>query len=119
MKQLSFLHEHRSSSPFSFSLIKFWPSSTWGSFSRRYAGSVELLDTFNAPTILPDVLFCADLRGVIMAMAFVPLMSKYHTTRGPQPPPGICFQQGGKPRLYRDWFHRHRHCHFRGTNRER
>ena len=49
--------------------------------SRRYADSVELLDTFNAANNLPDVLF-ALISGGALAMAFIPLMSQYLTTKG-------------------------------------
>ncbi len=52
-----------------------------GIISRQYAGSVELLDTFNAANNLPDVLF-ALISGGALAMAFIPLMSEYLTTRG-------------------------------------
>jgi len=52
-----------------------------GIISRQYSGSVELLDTFNAANNLPDVLF-ALISGGALAMAFIPLMSEYLTTRG-------------------------------------
>jgi putative peptidoglycan lipid II flippase len=52
-----------------------------GIISRQYANSVELLDTFNAANNLPDVLF-ALISGGALAMAFIPLMSEYLTTRG-------------------------------------
>ena len=52
-----------------------------GIISRQYAESVELLDTFNAANNLPDVLF-ALISGGALAMAFIPLMSEYLTTRG-------------------------------------
>jgi putative peptidoglycan lipid II flippase len=52
-----------------------------GIISRQYAGSVELLDTFNAANNLPDVLF-ALISGGALAMAFIPLMSEYLTTKG-------------------------------------
>ncbi|MBI5843018.1 MAG: hypothetical protein HZB19_23245 [Chloroflexi bacterium] len=51
-----------------------------GIISRKYAGSVELLDTFNAANNLPDVLF-ALISGGALAMAFIPLMSEYLTTK--------------------------------------
>ena len=52
-----------------------------GIISRQYAGSVELLDTFNAANNLPDVLF-ALISGGALAMAFIPLLSEYLTTKG-------------------------------------
>lgn len=52
-----------------------------GIISRQYADSVELLDTFNAANNLPDVLF-ALISGGALAMAFIPLMSEYLTTKG-------------------------------------
>ena len=52
-----------------------------GIISRQYAGSVDLLDTFNAANNLPDVLF-ALISGGALAMAFIPLMSEYLTTKG-------------------------------------
>jgi putative peptidoglycan lipid II flippase len=52
-----------------------------GIISRQYADSVGLLDTFNAANNLPDVLF-ALISGGALAMAFIPLMSDYLTTKG-------------------------------------
>src|SRR5215204_246821 len=52
-----------------------------GIISRQYAGSVELLDTFNAANNLPDVLF-ALISGGALSMAFIPLMSDYLTKQG-------------------------------------
>ncbi len=52
-----------------------------GIISRQYADSVQLLDTFNAANNLPDVLF-ALISGGALAMAFIPLMSEYLTTKG-------------------------------------
>lgn len=52
-----------------------------GIISRQYANEVHLLDTFNAANNLPDVLF-ALISGGALAMAFIPLMSDYLTTRG-------------------------------------
>jgi putative peptidoglycan lipid II flippase len=46
-----------------------------------YADSIQLLDTFNAANNLPDVLF-ALISGGALAMAFIPLMSEYLTTKG-------------------------------------
>src|SRR5574339_370361 len=52
-----------------------------GIISRQFSNAVELLDTFNAANNLPDVLF-ALISGGALAMAFIPLMSEYLTTRG-------------------------------------
>jgi len=52
-----------------------------GIISRQFADSVDLLDTFNAANNLPDVLF-ALISGGALAMAFIPLMSEYLTTKG-------------------------------------
>jgi len=52
-----------------------------GIISRQFAGTIELLDTFNAANNLPDVLF-ALISGGALAMAFIPLMSDYLTTKG-------------------------------------
>ena len=49
--------------------------------SRQFRDSVSLLDTFNAANNLPDVLF-ALISGGALAMAFIPLMTEYITTRG-------------------------------------
>ena len=81
-----------------------------GIISRQYAGSVELLDTFNAANNLPDVLF-ALISGGALAMAFIPLMSEYLTTKGRARRVGFVFA-GCQSGVYRDWFHRHPHCHF-------
>lgn len=52
-----------------------------GIISRQYADSLQMLDTFNAANNLPDVLF-ALISGGALAMAFIPLMSEYLTTKG-------------------------------------
>ena len=51
-----------------------------GIISRQYAGSVEMLDTFNAANNLPDMLF-ALISGGALAMAFIPLLTEYLTTK--------------------------------------
>ncbi len=51
-----------------------------GIISRQYADSVYLLDTFNAANNLPDVLF-ALISGGALAMAFIPLLTEYLTTK--------------------------------------
>ena len=52
-----------------------------GIISRQYSDSVHLLDTFNAANNLPDVLF-ALISGGALAMAFIPLLTEYLTTKG-------------------------------------
>ena len=49
--------------------------------NRQFGDSIKLLDTFNAANNLPDVLF-ALISGGALAMAFIPLMSEYLSTRG-------------------------------------
>ncbi len=51
-----------------------------GIISRKYSDSVHLLDTFNAANNLPDVLF-ALISGGALAMAFIPLLTEYLTTK--------------------------------------
>jgi putative peptidoglycan lipid II flippase len=51
-----------------------------GIVARKYSDSVSLLDTFNAANNLPDILF-AVISGGALAMAFIPLMTEYLTTR--------------------------------------
>ena len=51
-----------------------------GIISRQYSDSVHLLDTFNAANNLPDVLF-ALISGGALAMAFIPLLTEYLTTK--------------------------------------
>lgn len=51
-----------------------------GIISRQYSDSIHLLDTFNAANNLPDVLF-ALISGGALAMAFIPLLTEYLTTR--------------------------------------
>ncbi len=51
-----------------------------GIISRQYSDSVEMLDTFNAANNLPDVLF-ALISGGALAMAFIPLLTEYLTTK--------------------------------------
>ncbi len=51
-----------------------------GIVSRQYADSVHMLDTFNAANNLPDVLF-ALISGGALAMAFIPLLTEYLTTK--------------------------------------
>ncbi len=51
-----------------------------GIVSRQYTDEVHLLDTFNAANNLPDVLF-ALISGGALAMAFIPLLTEYLTTK--------------------------------------
>jgi putative peptidoglycan lipid II flippase len=51
-----------------------------GIISRQYSDSVHLLDTFNAANNLPDMLF-ALISGGALAMAFIPLLTEYLTTK--------------------------------------
>ena len=48
--------------------------------SRQFSDSVGMLDTFNAANNLPDVLF-ALISGGALAMAFIPLLTEYLTTK--------------------------------------
>ena len=48
--------------------------------SRIYSDQVYLLDTFNAANNLPDLLF-ALISGGALAMAFIPLLTEYLTTK--------------------------------------
>src|SRR5215218_7601351 len=81
MTKLSFLARTSLLIAFFFFIDKVLAFVRVGIISRRYAGSVELLDTFNAANNLPDVLF-ALISGGALAMAFIPLMSEYLTTKG-------------------------------------
>jgi putative peptidoglycan lipid II flippase len=51
-----------------------------GIVSRQYSDEVHMLDTFNAANNLPDVLF-ALISGGALAMAFIPLLTEYLTTK--------------------------------------
>ncbi len=51
-----------------------------GIISRQYSDSVGMLETFNAANNLPDVLF-ALISGGALAMAFIPLLTEYLTTK--------------------------------------
>ena len=51
-----------------------------GIISRIYSDKVGLLDVFNSANNVPDVLF-ALISGGALAMAFIPLMSEYITTK--------------------------------------
>ena len=81
MNKLSFLARTSLIIAFFFLIDKVLAFVRVGIISRQYADSVHLLDTFNAANNLPDVLF-ALISGGALAMAFIPLMSEYLTTRG-------------------------------------
>ena len=81
MKKLSFLARTSLLIALFFFIDKVLAFVRVGIISRQYANAVELLDTFNAANNLPDVLF-ALISGGALAMAFIPLMSEYLTTRG-------------------------------------
>lgn len=81
MKKISFLARTSLLIAFFFFVDKVLAFVRVGIISRRYANSVQLLDTFNAANNLPDVLF-ALISGGALAMAFIPLMSEYLTTKG-------------------------------------
>src|ERR1043165_4384378 len=81
MSKLSFLARTSILIAFFFFIDKILAFVRVGIISRQFAGSVGLLDTFNAANNLPDVLF-ALISGGALAMAFIPLMSEYLTTRG-------------------------------------
>ncbi|MBV6396072.1 MAG: hypothetical protein HFACDABA_01660 [Anaerolineales bacterium] len=51
-----------------------------GIIARQFSGDVGMLDTFNAANNLPDVLF-ALISGGALAMAFIPLLTEYLTTK--------------------------------------
>ena len=81
MKNLSFLARTSILIAFFFFIDKVLAFVRVGIISRQFADSVQLLDTFNAANNLPDVLF-ALISGGALAMAFIPLMSEYLTTKG-------------------------------------
>jgi putative peptidoglycan lipid II flippase len=81
MNKLSFLARTSILIAFFFFIDKILAFVRVGIISRQFASSVELLDTFNAANNLPDVLF-ALISGGALAMAFIPLMSEYLTTKG-------------------------------------
>jgi putative peptidoglycan lipid II flippase len=81
MNKLSFLARTSILIAFFFLIDKVLAFVRVGIISRQYGDSVQLLDTFNAANNLPDVLF-ALISGGALAMAFIPLMSEYLTTKG-------------------------------------
>jgi len=81
MSKLSFLARTSLLVSFFFFIDKILAFVRVGIISRQFAGSVELLDTYNAANNLPDVLF-ALISGGALAIAFIPLMNEYLTTKG-------------------------------------
>src|SRR5215212_1453692 len=81
MNKLSFLARTSILIAFFFLIDKVLAFVRIGIISRQFSDSIGLLDTFNAANNLPDVLF-ALISGGALAMAFIPLMSEYLTTRG-------------------------------------
>ena len=81
MNKLSFLARTSLLIAFFFFIDKILAFVRVGIISRQYADSVELLDAFNTANNLPDVLF-ALISGGALAMAFIPLMTEYLTTKG-------------------------------------
>lgn len=81
MNKLSFLARTSLLIAFFFFIDKVLAFIRVGIISRQYADEVHMLDTFNAANNLPDVLF-ALISGGALAMAFIPLMSEYLTTKG-------------------------------------
>ena len=81
MNKLSFLARTSLLIAFFFFIDKILAFVRVGIISRQFAGEIELLDTFNAANNLPDVLF-ALISGGALALAFIPLMSEYLTTKG-------------------------------------
>ena len=79
--RLSFLARTSALIAFFFFIDKILAFVRVGIISRQFSDSIELLDTFNAANNLPDVLF-ALISGGALAMAFIPLMSDYLTTKG-------------------------------------
>jgi putative peptidoglycan lipid II flippase len=81
MSKLSFLARTSLLIAFFFFIDKVLAFVRVGIISRQFANAIEMLDTYNAANNLPDVLF-ALISGGALAMAFIPLMSEYLTTRG-------------------------------------
>src|SRR5512139_3830316 len=81
MNKLSFLARTSLLIAFFFFIDKILAFVRVGIISRQYADAVHMLDTFNAANNLPDMLF-ALISGGALAMAFLPLMSEYLTTKG-------------------------------------
>jgi putative peptidoglycan lipid II flippase len=81
MNKISFLARTSLLIAFFFFIDKVLAFVRVGIIARQYSDAVEMLDTFNAANNLPDMLF-ALISGGALAMAFLPLMSEYLTTKG-------------------------------------
>ena len=81
MSKLSFLARTSILIAFFFTIDKVLAFVRVGIISRLYTDEVGLLDVFNSANNVPDVLF-ALISGGALAMAFIPLMSDYLTTKG-------------------------------------
>jgi putative peptidoglycan lipid II flippase len=81
MSKLSFLARTSLLIAFFFFIDKILAFVRVGIISRIYSDTVGLLDVFNSANNVPDVLF-ALISGGALAMAFIPLMSEYLTTKG-------------------------------------
>lgn len=80
MSKLSFLARTSFLIAFFFLIDKVLAFVRVGIVSRIYTDEVGLLDVFNSANNVPDVLF-ALISGGALAMAFIPLMSDYLTTK--------------------------------------
>jgi len=80
MNKLSFLARTSLLIAFFFFIDKILAFVRVGIISRIYTDEVGLLDVFNSANNVPDVLF-ALISGGALAMAFIPLMSEYLTTK--------------------------------------
>lgn len=80
MKKLSRLTINSITVAFFFLIDKVLAFVRTGIISRQYSDDVGMLDTFNAANNLPDVLF-ALISGGALAMAFIPLLTEYLTTK--------------------------------------
>jgi len=80
-EKLSFLARTSILVAFFFTVDKILAFVRVGIVSRLYTDRVGLLDVFNSANNVPDVLF-ALISGGALAMAFIPLMSDYLTTKG-------------------------------------
>lgn len=80
MSKLSRLTRNSLIVAFFFLIDKVFAFVRTGIILRQFSDSVEMLDTFNAANNLPDVLF-ALISGGALAMAFIPLLTEYLTTR--------------------------------------
>src|SRR5688572_31645107 len=80
MNKLSRLTKNSLTVAFFFLIDKVLAFVRTGIISRQYSDDVGMLDTFNAANNLPDVLF-ALISGGALAMAFIPLLTEYLTTK--------------------------------------